>query len=526
MFGRLKMPFRYAWNLKRFLQQPLSPEECRRRIAQQLRNRGESFLRILERGIFANPRSPYGKLLRHAGCEFGDVAHLIRREGVEETLTRLYHAGVYVTLDEFKGRRPIQRSGLQFSAQPHDFDNPLLAKDYEARTGGSRSTGNRVIIDFDLLAHEAAYYYFSLLALKVTSRPVGMWYPVLPGVAGMKLALRYAKLGKRVEKWFSQNELVMKPGSSKHFLFTNYAVYGSRLWGNPIAAPEHIPLAQASRVARWLAAKKEQRTPALFYTYPSSAARVCLATKELGLDITGTFFYLGGEPCTPEKAQVVAETGSRATSYYSMAEVGSIGMACAAPVALDDVHLFTDKLAVIQQDKPVGTDGVSIGALFHTTLLPSCPKLMLNVDSGDYGVLEKRPCGCLLEEVGFQQHLHSIRSYEKLTSEGVTFLGGDLVTLVEKVLPAQFGGRPTDYQFIEEEERGVPKVSILVNPQIGEIDEVRLVATVLQTLRVNSSAGRMMADHWREGQTLRVIRHEPYTTNAAKILPLHILQKR
>lgn len=519
------MPVRYAWGLKRFLQQPLTPTECRQRIVQQLRNREESFLRLLERGVFANPRSPYGKLLRYAGCEFGDVAQLVRQNGIEETLARLYRAGIFVTLDEFKGRRPIRRSGLSFSVHPQDFDNPLLAKDYEARTGGSRSAGSRVIIDFDLLTHEAAYYYFSLLALDVTNRPTGIWYPILPGVAGMNLALRYAKLGKRIEKWFSQNKPVMKPGTYKHFFFTKYAVSGSRLWGNPIAAPEYIPLAQASRVARWLAMKKEEGTSALFYTYPSSAARVCLAAKELRLDIAGTLFYLAGEPCTPEKAQVIAERGSRAACYYAMAEIGIIGLACATPAALDEVHLFSDKLAVIQQDKPVGANGVSVGALFHTTLLPSCPKLMLNMESGDYGVLEERSCGCLFEELGFRQHLHTIRSYEKLTSEGVTFLGSELVTLVEKVLPAQFGGLPTDYQFVEEEEGGLAKVSILVSPRVGNVDEALLIATALQFLRSRYGAGRMMADHWRAGQTLRVIRRDPYTTVAAKVLPLHILQK-
>jgi hypothetical protein len=35
----------------------------------------------------------------------------------------------------------------------------------------------------------------------------------------------------------------------------------------------------------------------------------------------------------------------------------------------------------------------------------------------------------------------------------------------------------------------------------------------------------MMADLWRDGQTLRVVRREPFITGAAKILPIHILKK-
>ena len=31
----------------------------------------------------------------------------------------------------------------------------------------------------------------------------------------------------------------------------------------------------------------------------------------------------------------------------------------------------------------------------------------------------------------------------------------------------------------------------------------------------------MMAEIWRQGQTLRVVRKEPFSTGVAKILPLH-----
>ena len=34
----------------------------------------------------------------------------------------------------------------------------------------------------------------------------------------------------------------------------------------------------------------------------------------------------------------------------------------------------------------------------------------------------------------------------------------------------------------------------------------------------------LMADVWRQGEVLRVVRREPYATESAKILPLHILR--
>src|SRR5690349_4522347 len=113
MLQRLRMSARYAADLPKFLRQPLSPLECRQRIESQLRNREQTFLQILERGIFGNPNSPYRKLLANAGAEFGDIAGAVRSNGIENTLERLHGEGVYITLDEFKGRQPIKRPGFE-----------------------------------------------------------------------------------------------------------------------------------------------------------------------------------------------------------------------------------------------------------------------------------------------------------------------------------------------------------------------------------------------------------------------------
>jgi len=525
MLNDMKMYARYARGLQGFLRHTISLAEARAIVRRRMAERETNFLHLLERGIFANSRSPYRALVQHAGLEFADVVHLVRKHGIEGALERLYDAGVYVTLDEFKGRKPLERPGLYLAIQPEDFDNPLLARHYEARTGGSRGVGTRLLIDFDLLMHEAATHSLFLTAFAVVDRPMGLWRPLPPGLAGMKNLLRHAKLGRPVERWFTQNRMTLRPETFKYLLFTIYTIYGSRLFGRPLPVPEYVPLAQASQVARWLAMKKRVRTPAHLDTNASSGVRVCLAAKEHGLDIAGTLFRFGGEPYTPAKYKVIAETGSRAVCHYSMAEIGHIGIACAAPAFLDDVHLLKDKVAVIQREKSVGTSGVSVGALIHTTLFLACPKIMLNVESGDYGELPERSCGCPLEALGFQQHLHTIRSYDKLTSEGMTFIGSDLIILIEEILPARFGGNPTDYQFVEEEDGGLPKVSILVSPRVGNVDETKLITTVLQTLRSSSNANKMMADQWRKAQTLEVIRREPYATDSAKILPLHILKE-
>ncbi len=107
---------------------------------------------------------------------------------------------------------------------------------------------------------------------------------------------------------------------------------------------------------------------------------------------------------------------------------------------------------------------------------------------------------------------------------GYTFLGTELLRLIEEILPNRFGGHPTDYQLVEEEEGGLPKVNIVVNPSVRNVIEDAVVNTVLQSLRAYPG-GDVMSDQWLQGRTLRVVRREPYTTASAKILPLHISRK-
>jgi hypothetical protein len=510
---------RWVTGLRGYLREPLTGDQCRVRLERQLATREEWLLRILEGAVFTNDRIPYRHLLDHAGIELGDVARLVREEGAEGTLCRLYDAGVYVTLDEFRGRRPISRPGLELSPVGlHDFDNPLMTRHFEARTSGSRTGGTRVNVDLDLLAHEAGYHHLFLSAFGLDDRPHAVWYPVPPGSAGMKCLLRQAKLGRGTERWFAHNTHSLRRANLKFAAFTASVVLGSRLWGQPLRKPEHVPLDEAVTVARWLAKKAATGAPALLETNWSSAVRVCAAARKNGLEIADTFFRVGGEAATEARSRAITDTGSRVASHYAMAEVSHVGIACAAPTVVDEVHVLSDKLAILQRPASVGG---GLHSLHVTTLLPSSPKLMLNVDTGDCGVLGVRQCGCAIEKAGFATHLHSITSYEKLTSEGMSFLGSDVITLVDRVLPERFGGGPSDYQLVEEEEDALPRVSVLISPTVEDVDDQEVVATVLGTLSAAGEPQRMMAERWREGNTVRVVRRPPYAVQGAKVLPLH-----
>ena len=64
----------------------------------------------------------------------------------------------------------------------------------------------------------------------------------------------------------------------------------------------------------------------------------------------------------------------------------------------------------------------------------------------------------------------------------MSYLGGELIALLEEALPARFGGSPSDYQLVEDEVGGLARVELLVSPRVGEVNEPELVAYVLDAL--------------------------------------------
>ena len=160
----------------------------------------------------------------------------------------------------------------------------------------------------------------------------------------------------------------------------------------------------------------------------------------------------GGEPPTRAKVAQIEGTGARFRSGYHFTEVGTVGLSCTTSDDPNDQHLYMDHLALIQAPREVPGFECSVPSFHFTTLLPSAPKIMLNVESDDFGVVETRECGCPFGALGFTTHIRDIRSFRKLTGEGVTLVGTHIESILEEDLPSRFGGSSLDYQLIEEED--------------------------------------------------------------------------
>ena len=105
----------------------------------------------------------------------------------------------------------------------------------------------------------------------------------------------------------------------------------------------------------------------------------------------------------------------------------------------------------------------------------------------------------------------------------MNYFYGDLFELFERILPAEFGGGPGDYQLVEEEDAsGQTRLTLLLHPSVAGVDETKLIARLKEALRSGASGGRFMTEVWQNAGTFRVRREPPRASARGKILPLHV----
>jgi hypothetical protein len=252
-------------------------------------------------------------------------------------------------------------------------------------------------------------------------------------------------------------------------------------------------------------------------TTVSGGLRVALAATNAGIDLTGATFFVAGEPVTPTKVQGMRACGASHVSDYGMADGGRVAIGCAKPLDETDVHVLTDSVAIIPGPRILPQSGETVNAFFLTSMVPASPKLLLNVEFDDCGIVEERACGCPLGELGLTVHLRDIRSYGKLVTEGVALVGSDMIRILEEEVPRRFGGSALDYQLVEEEDdRGFTRLTMIVSPRLGAVDEAALLEAVMGALRQGSVASDVARAFWETAGTFRVRREEPFVSRRGK----------
>ena len=499
---------RFASQIRSFLAEELTPDEAQGVIRDGVVQREERFLGKMRRAVYGAPRNPYRRLLEHAGCEWGDVEKLVRREGLESALADFAAAGVRLSFDELKRRTPVVRGSLRFSIEPEDLDDPAMHADSEGTTGGSSGRPARVRWSFAQTAQSAPHWCVFFAANGCLGAPLLYWRPGHAGASGAHVA--WAKFGRRMESWFVSQEMT-DPWDRAYAEALRWI--GRRFAGFP--PPRLVPYDDARPVLDEVLRLLGGAPAVCLNTTPSAAARLSRAARERGDRLDGLVCMLGAEPLTPARRVEIEASGARATPLYGSQEATWVGGQCPHPEHPDEVHVLRDLHAVVAQ--PGAADGEPPPLLF-TSLAPITPKVLWNADIGDRGVLGSRRCDCLYDELGCRTTLHTIRSSDKITGFGVTFAAADVSDVLETVLPQRFGGASGDYQLVESDgEDALPRYLLLADPRVGDVEPERFVDAFLSALGRAKPYYGFMAAIWRRERAVRALLHAPLPTPQGKI---------
>jgi hypothetical protein len=519
--SRFKQLARVAWGFHKYLKRPLTLQKALDDIKIRMDNRERNFLGIAKQLIYENQYSPYRKLLLWAGCRYGDLEDSVRYKGVEKTLDKLRDEGVYLTLEEFKSKIPVYRQGLTIEAGERDFDNPfLMGKAIEGSTSASRSRGIRVMYDWDFLTEEAANELILCEIHGLSNVPLALWLPGLPAISGIHNLLMNVKFRKPPERWFSHLGAETSQPSLKDRLFLEYIFWYCRRFGLSVPKPKFTTINNALKVAEWMGKTRRNKGTCTVRTYTSSAVRIARSAVEKDIEIAGCTIFTGGEPLTEMRRRFIESSGVKVFPRYVATETGLIGASCGNGSYPDDMHVYLDRLAIIQRDRKTVIRGHDINSFLFTSLSLNAGKILLNTEIGDFGSLTVRPCRCLFGEMGMNVHIRNVRSHDKLTGEGMTLLGSDLDDIVGKLIE-KAGGSPDDYQFRESHDSGgLSKLIIAINPEIKNLNEEDFIDAVMKGLRNKSPGSTITSQLWEQAGTFRVVRAYPEMTMGNKMMPI------
>ena len=506
---------RFGFSLVSALTEPISMEEARELMKHRVADRSDNFLALCDSEIFDKKSSPYKRLLDRAGYSRERLSHLVHSQGLERALSTLVADGVYLDIKEFKGQKPVVRPNLKMS-----FDASLTdissGPSIPLRSSGSSGPRMTTHIGVKGLKFLSSYIPLILEGLDALSLPIVLYYP-MPSVSGVVHLIIFAMAGFPPAAWFSQVPFPVRH-RMRPLLQLMVLLAASRLRGLRLPFPGIAEIRHPAALASWLSRSCPQG--AVVPTFPGSALHLLRTALSEGIKLPRLIFILGGEPLTERKFDFIRESGHHVYPWYSSVETGRIALGCFCGTSPDDMHVLADRVVSITRPYRPSYSELPSNAVLLTSVHPDSYKFLLNVETGDEAVLEERRCGCLWEEYGLTRHINTVRSYEKLTLEGMTYPAGDIFRLVEETLPAQCGGTAADYQLTEEENAdGLTRLVVSVNPRLPvHEDEVR--TTIYASLRQASAIYASMTDILKQASAVVVRREFPKLTCSGKIMTI------
>jgi hypothetical protein len=505
-----------------FFRQRVTLENAEKGLARLLDSRARTFLDLVRAEIFESADSPYRALFTHAGCTFADLEAGVRRDGLEPTLERLAREGVFLTSDEFGGRTPTIRGSLVLQVTPGAFERRGPMPGYALESSGSRGAPVRSFSPLDWRGlqtlGEAVFFATHDLYACVHA----LYEPLVTG--RITTLLINGRLGVPTDRWFALRVRAHGPAEIRyHHINARLVAALGRHFGPGIADPTPVDPGDVIPILRWIAANQQSGRRSAVRTVVSNATRIARAALDAGVPLEGVVFWASGEPLTPTRKQLIEASGARVALQYGPGGGLATALGCGRPDAIDDMHLPLMLWTAVSHPVPLDLPGPPVHPLLFTTLHPFAPRLLVNVGNGDHATITSRDCGCPLHRAGLTRHVHAVRSFEKLTGEGMNYFGSALHDLVERVLPSAFGGGPGDYQLVEEEDdRGQARITLVVDPVVGPLDEARVLEQMQETLAAGSRSSRFMTAIWQDAGAFRIRRETPHASARGKVLALRV----
>lgn len=520
MLAEWKQYSRMASAIRKTLQTPPphDPEEMAR---VRLREREQTFLKLLDRVVYPNPRNPYNAMFRMAGCTRGDLEGEISRHGLRPTLTKLRESGVYLLHEELKGRQPIVRGGRTIEGSTDDFRNPHIRGVLQTSTGGSTGQPLRSPRSLESRVFSQVYRMLEYRAFRMEGSARVLLRPILPNHYGLMDSILSCRWGGGMDHWFSEGSNL--PTFRPYRWLTRGMLEFARLHGSKVMLPEYLPIDDFSPVARHVEKRKSEGRRVFLAGNVSQLVRVTSSALEKGCDISGTVFLCSGEALTEGKMAVFNRAGVRPHGQYAINEFSRVGLACPEHEG-NTVHLLEDAVEVIARRGPSPYDeSVEVNSLHFTSLAPYAHIVLINFEVDDSGEVLEARCDCLYSRLGYRTLVTDMNSFGKVSPLGMTFHAQELQNILELRIPERFGGGPGDYQLVEcEGPDSQTQLVLHVSPRVNPSEPAAIGRYFLELMRPRYG-GALATRAWVHAGGIKVVVAEPYKNLRGKVHAVRLL---
>ncbi len=499
------------------LRSPLEPDP-EGFIRKQMEARPENFL-AHAKTVMSMPEHPYAQMFRLAGCSYADLESSVRGDGVEATLRKLLEEGVFLTHDEFRGKKEIVRSGRHIPALASMWNNPASKGGYVQSSSG---TSGRSVTTFHSVAAARQGESMGTLFLREFKFSGGARVsvaPILPGF-GLLSAIGTGRLAVGYDRWFATGGASWK---NLHYrIITRLLVAEIRLLGLQVPYPTYLKQNDFLPAAQYISMRVAGGDQAGMHGFVSAIARVAEAALSNGLDLTGCLALTAGEALTDAKRQLIQSSGIRVYSSYGTTDFGGIGMPCSQMTTGNCTHVMKHAIALVSRTEESAWADTQVNSLYATSLLPIASRIFINAEIGDTGVIEKATCDCSFSKLGFDLQVRDIAAISKVTAQGVTIEVTELVPLLEEALPAQFGGHAGDYQLCEIEAGSQTEIVLRIRPGVSTTPPHDILKFFLDEVK-RVYGGSLSVVSWLHAEGVRAEVSPPVLTATGKFRAARLL---